>query len=554
LTSHWEKQPLKELLKMSEKLIRLTVEDFDYQMLCDDLHSLTGAKFSLINIFDESLDKAETVALSGISDNISQAAGLLGFRIQGASWNILSGRIGQLKGGNLILFNNLYDASAGNVSRPLAAALEKALNLGKTYAVEIADAEGKALGEVAIVMGRGEEIQHPEAVEIYTGQVGLLLTRLKAEEAFLKEQREKELILDNLSEQVSFMDNDMRLVWANRNVRERHNVGMDDYKGRICYELFHGYDQPCPGCSVPRALETGRVETGITVSPDGLFWNLTSSPVYKEDEGMSGVLHFAYDVTDLKTSEAELKKLNRELEKRVEERTEELKYLIHELDAFTYSVSHDLRAPLRSIEGFSRAILEDYSQDLDPEGRQYFERITDAVDRMRNLIDDLLKLSQVTRHEINQRKVNLSRQAEIHIKELQEKEPYRDVQVVIDPDVYVYGDQALLEIALANLLDNAWKFTAGVDGASIKFGSQNSSEGIICYVQDQGVGFDQAFADKLFSPFQRLHSQERYPGTGIGLSIVSRVVRRHGGDVWAEGQPGQGATFYFKLPQKEDRA
>ena len=554
MTIHWEKQPLKELLRMSEKLIRLTVDDFDYQLLCDELHALAGAKFTLITIIDESGKKAETVALSGISDKVSQAAGLLGFQIQSAKWNIVSGRISQLKGGKLKVFSNLNDASAGNIPKPAATALENNLNLGKTYAIEIADAEGKALGEVAIVMGRGEEIEHSEAVEIYTGQIGLLLTRLKAEAALLKEQREKELILENLSEQVSYLDQDMRLVWANRHACERHVLDREAYLGRKCYELFHGFDEPCPGCPVSEAIETGRVATGEVVSPDGHFWELTSTPVFEEKEGLTGVLHFAYDVTDLKTSEAELKKLNLELEKRVEERTGELKHLINELDAFTYSVSHDLRAPLRSIEGFCQVILEDYSQDLDQEGKRYFERIAAAADRMRDLIDDLLKLSRVTRYEINQRKVNLSRQAEVHIKELQEKEPQRDVQVVIEPDVYVYGDQALLEIALGNLLDNAWKFTAEVDRAFIEFGSYVSGDGLICHVRDNGVGFDKAYSDKLFTAFQRLHSQEDYPGTGIGLSIVSRVVHRHGGEVWAEGEPGQGAAFYFKLPLKEDRA
>ncbi|MGM0652255.1 MAG: ATP-binding protein [Bacillota bacterium] len=372
--------------------------------------------------------------------------------------------------------------------------------------------------------------------------------------SLIEGKREKELILENLSEQVSYLDSNMRLVWANRHVCERHGLYQKNYLGRKCYELFHDFNEPCPGCPVPEAVETGRVTTGEVVSPDGHFWELTSTPVFLENEGLVGVLHFAYDVTDLKATEAELKELSLELEKRVEERTAELKSVIKELDAFTYSVSHDLRAPVRSIEGFSRVILEDHIESLDSEGKRYFKRILAATGRTRSLIDDLMKLSHVTRHEIKHGKVNISRLAEMHIKELQEKEPDRDIQVVIEPDIYVYGDQALLEIALANLLDNAWKFTAGVDGASIKFGSQINTEGIICYVQDQGVGFDQNYADKLFSPFQRLHSQEDYPGTGIGLSIVSRIIHRHGGEVWAEGEPGQGATFYFKLPLNEDRA
>ncbi len=232
--------------------------------------------------------------------------------------------------------------------------------------------------------------------------------RLQAEKALLKEKREKELILENLSEQVSYMDTDMRLVWVNSYVCERHELKRDDYLGRKCHELFHGFIEPCPGCPVPSALETGRVATGMTVSPDGLFWNLTITPVYAEGEEVIGVLHFTYDVTDLKVSEVELKKLNQELEKRVEERTAELKNLINELNAFTYSVSHDLRSLLRSIKGFCEVIREDHSHNLNDEGNRYLERVYAASHKMSSLIDDLLKLSQISRHEIHRRKVNLS--------------------------------------------------------------------------------------------------------------------------------------------------
>ncbi|MGM0652256.1 MAG: hypothetical protein ACQES4_05680 [Bacillota bacterium] len=191
MTEYWDMQPLKKLLKMSEKLIKLTVDDFDYQLICDELHALAGAKFTVISIFDEKQENAENVALSGVSDEISQASELLRIQIHGARWKIISGRIGQLNDGKLKLFESLHEASSGNISEPVAMTLEKALNLGKTYAIGIADTEGNSLGEIAMVMNSGEEIQYPEAIEIYTGQIGLLLSRLKSEEALLKESARK---------------------------------------------------------------------------------------------------------------------------------------------------------------------------------------------------------------------------------------------------------------------------------------------------------------------------------------------------------------------------
>ena len=271
-----------------------------------------------------------------------------------------------------------------------------------------------------------------------------------------------------------------------------------------------------------------------------------------------------YDQVDLETAEElarhaamavenarlylEAKKLNEELEERVDKRTAQLESANQELEAFTYSVSHDLRAPLRSISGFSQALLDDYYAALDETGKHYLERCQAAAQRMGLLIDDLLRLSRITRSALKNDFVDLSSIARNLARALQQREPDRKAQFEIEEGVVVNGDENLLEIMLENLLDNAWKFSGKQDHTIIKFGvRQGSAEEPVFFVQDNGVGFDMAYADKLFGAFQRLHSFEAFSGTGIGLATVQRIVHRHKGQVWAEAAVDRGATFYFTL-------
>ncbi len=230
----------------------------------------------------------------------------------------------------------------------------------------------------------------------------------------------------------------------------------------------------------------------------------------------------------------------------------ELKAVNHELEAFSYSVSHDLRAPLRSIDGFSQALLEDYDDRLDSTGQDFLHRIRAATQRMGNLIDDLLTLSRVTRSSIKMEAVDLSQIAHRIVAELQESQPTRQVVVHIAPKLAVHGDAHLLQVVLENLLHNAWKFTSHHLQARIEVGIVPQDNGIPAYfVRDDGAGFDMAYIDKLFSPFQRLHGMHDFPGNGIGLATVQRIVHRHGGQVWATGQVERGATFYFTLVDGE---
>lgn len=291
----------------------------------------------------------------------------------------------------------------------------------------------------------------------------------------------------------------------------------------------------------------------------GLIWNLSKkdgSKVFVEgsiylmkdkQENPIGFRGLVRDVTESKLAEQEIKRVNEELEHRVAERTAQLEAANKELESFSYSVSHDLRAPLRSIDGFSTALMVDYMDELDPQAKDYLQRVRSASQRMGHLIDDLLNLSRVMRSEMSRVDVNLSELAEEVFAELQEAEPERAVETVIQPDILVKGDPRLLKIMLVNLLGNAWKFTGKTEQARIELGLYQENSETVFFIRDNGAGFDMEYADKLFGPFQRLHSPGEFPGTGIGLATVARIIKRHNGSIWAESAVGEGASFYFLL-------
>lgn len=253
------------------------------------------------------------------------------------------------------------------------------------------------------------------------------------------------------------------------------------------------------------------------------------------------------DITELMNAQLEVKDLNAVLERRVEERTAELKGLVGELEAFSYSVSHDLRAPLRSIDGFSNILLTSHAGSLDATARSFLVRVRDASQRMGVLIDDLIALARLGRSEMHLQDVDLSGMAHELFVGLREAEPYRDVEVYIEPGMTAVADSRFLRIVMANLIGNAWKFTSKTPAARIEFGSQLQEGRTEYYLRDNGAGFDMRYYGKLFTAFQRLHQAQEYPGTGIGLATVQRVLRRHGGDIRAVGEVGAGASFYFWL-------
>jgi signal transduction histidine kinase len=280
-------------------------------------------------------------------------------------------------------------------------------------------------------------------------------------------------------------------------------------------------------------------------------WLLGRGRIYRDAKArpvrLAGV---GIDITAQKLAELEILRLNGDLERRVAERTAQLQAINKELEAFCYSVSHDLRAPLRSIRGFNEVLLERYAQKLDARGQEFLRRACASSHYMDELIEDLLKLSRVGRSEFSRRPVDLSALAIAIAEELHRSDPSRAVDFQIAPGLRASGDGHLLRIVLDNLLRNAWKFTSRRPLACIEFGWAQTGEAAFL-VRDNGAGFDAAYAERLFGVFQRLHSSSEFPGTGVGLATVQRIINRHGGRVWAEGAVDRGASFYFSLPADE---
>ncbi len=294
----------------------------------------------------------------------------------------------------------------------------------------------------------------------------------------------------------------------------------------------------------PRAVKTTDDEIGYLVDAFNRMLNEIGERAGAQE---ASYRELTREVAERKNAEDEVLRLNRELEARVQERTNKLQEINSELEAFSYSVSHDLRAPLRAIDGFSQALLTEFEGQLDEKMQHYLNRIKSGTARMGQLIEDLLNLSRISRLELARRELDLSALANQVIHELHQRDPERKVNVSVWDGIAVQADQRLLRVALENLLGNAWKFTGKTAEARIEVGMLQEGDRRVVFVRDNGAGFDMAYADKLFGAFQRLHGVHEFPGTGIGLATVQRIVSRHGGRIWCQAAPGKGATFFFTL-------
>ncbi len=399
--------------------------------------------------------------------------------------------------------------------------------------------------------------------------------RKRVKEALAESEKKLRALFETMSEGIVYENHDGKIISANPAAERLLGLSLDQMQGRTSidprWKAIHADGSPFPGetHSLNVAAKTGKPATGEVMGiynpqSDAYVWlSVNSTPEFLPGEKKPFRAYAVFrDITARKLAEDEVRKLNVELEQRVIQRTAQLESANQELEAFSYSVSHDLRSPLRGIDGWSLALLEDYGSQLDEQAKTYLDRVRSETQRMGHLIDDLLQLSRLTRADMSINKVNLSAIAQRVAAHWQEVGPERQVDFVIQPGLSAQGDAHLVEIALTNLLDNAFKFTAKTPSARVEFGclphpSLSSppgrgagGEGAVFFVRDNGAGFDMALSKKLFGAFQRLHKTSDFPGTGVGLTTVQRIIHRHGGRIWAEAAVNQGATFYFTLEER----
>ncbi len=378
--------------------------------------------------------------------------------------------------------------------------------------------------------------------------------RRQAEEAL----RESEARFRSLTDMSSdfYWESDAEHRLTQRSLGSRRNALIelvhDEWLGRRRWEIPYVAPDAAGWRAHRQVLEAHLPFRDFQFSRDGSdgserFISISGDPVFDTSGAFRGYRGVGTDITERKRYEFKLLRLNEELEQRVAERTRALEAANGELEAFAYSVSHDLRAPLRTIQGFNRLLLDEYAGRIDEPGRDMLRRVSAGAQKMGLLIDDLLKLSRISRQEMRIEPVDLSALAREAAEELQATEPARRAEWIIAPQAPAAGDPGLLRVALQNLISNAWKYSSRRELARIEFGVETNDGKRVYFVRDNGAGFDMAYADKLFGAFQRLHSEAEFPGSGIGLATVARILHRHGGKAWAEGRVGEGAIFYFSL-------
>jgi len=400
--------------------------------------------------------------------------------------------------------------------------------------------------------GTATNLLHDPNVQAIVINYRDITIRKQAEEKLRESEARNRAIVAALPDLLFELSSDGRFLDCISNDPQRLLVPAEQAIGRRVDEIMPADVAELTMRKIQEAISQNKMqiyEYSLTIGQTTKYYESRMTAL-----GANSVLALVRDITEqkrgedaLRKSEAEVRNLNVDLEKRVAERTAQLEVTNKELEAFSYSVSHDLRAPLRAIDGFSRIVWEDYGSQLGNEGQKLLDNVRAESQRMAQLIDALLNLSRMSRAELHNEVVDLSAQARQILDGLRRSQPQRQVDCVISENVTARGDVRLLNVVLENILGNAWKFTSKCEQASIEFGTIQCEDELIYFVRDNGAGFDPAYTGKLFGAFQRLHRTDEFEGTGIGLATVQRIISRHGGRVWAEAEIDKGATFYFTL-------
>ena len=441
--------------------------------------------------------------------------------------------------------------NSGCTEPPQGCPMEKVLHSNRVETVEM---EAEAFGGVFLVSctpvfndaGKVDKIIH-----IATD----ITARKRAEEA-LRESEERYRIVADYSSDWDFWlaPPDGRLIYVSPACREITGYAPEEFYAdpKLNAKIVHPDDREMMERHNEEAMvscDKNTMELRIVTKTGETRWISHVCQTVYDSEGKSrGRRASNRDITALKRAEEENRRLHAELEQRVKERTAQLEAANRELESFSYSVSHDLRAPLRHIEGFTSILMEDCDEVLNETARGYLKRVINATRRMDELVDALLRLSRYTREYMTFEQVDLSTMAQEIMGEFIRNDPERKVTVTIQEGLRAMGDMRLLRVVMENLLGNAWKFSGKTDEGVIEFGREEREGRRVYFVRDNGAGFDMAYAGKLFNAFQRLHGTDEFEGTGIGLATVRRIIHRHGGEVWADSAPGRGATLLFTLP------
>ena len=517
-----------------------TGRDF-YNKLVEHLATLFDAEYAFIGLLDEQTTTITTLAFwahDELAVNISYA-------LDGTPCAQVVGQ------------NSCYYPSGVRQKFPRDRLLID-MGVDSYIGTPLFDSHDRPLGLIAILDSkpRVADLRFADILEIFSARVASELERSKTHQQLLTAKQKLALHVQQTPLGVIEWDTGFRVTAWNPAAEKIFGYSRKEALGRSAIELIIP-DEFLPHVDgIWRALienRGGNRSTNDNITKEGRLISCEwyNTPLVTEDGEVIGVASLVDDVTARIQAERELKEHRDHLEELVAQRTAELTELNQELESFSYSVSHDLRTPLRHIDGFAHVLIEDFSGQLDTEALGYLKRVRKGAQHMGQLIDGLLQLSRVTKSELNRTPVDLGAIATEIVEKLRSEGGTRSVTCNIQANLAGVADRYLVAVMLENLIRNAWKYTSKKDHATIEFASMNQTGTAggesVFYLRDNGAGFEMTYADKLFAPFQRLHSEQQFEGSGIGLATVQRIIRRHGGQIWAEAEPGLGATFYFTL-------